>query len=91
MNGKKSIIVKASVKVLQSQKCMVLNYNRRPKVWEEGIVSAVRIGVNREGICHVSYDVILDRVSISAREKRREYPIPTRLSVTVGDDAIKPL
>lgn len=57
-----------AIKVLPHQKCLVLNYRRRPAVWEKGTVKGIKISIGTyhgEGggklVLRNTYDVILDR------------------------------
>lgn len=87
--------ITALVQLLPDEPCMVLNYKKRPGVWESGVVKSVKIGVGSEGDTKVTYDVLLDRKTISKEEKRKAKRIPnyepwTRpVWLTVSDDKIQ--
>jgi len=90
------IALKAQIKVLPDQKCLVLNYRCKPAVWETGTVTDVEISVGKDRTTRPTYTVILDRKSISKREKYRAMannaePWGTVIRLYVGNKAIEPL
>ena len=53
--------ITVSIKAHEGDKVMALNYKMKPAEWEPATVQSVRVGIQRDGTYHVSYDVILDR------------------------------
>lgn len=68
-----------NVEAIPEQRVSVMNYNRNPAVWENGVVMATSIGVGYDGTTWTRYHVALDR-----RSKKGNL-----LFVTVGCDKIK--
>jgi len=87
------VVVTTTVKVLPGQKCLALNYRCKPAVWETGECTHVEIGVNHRGKPNVQYTVILDRRSLSKRDKYRQAAghdvYGTVLRLYVGQDKIE--
>lgn len=53
--------ITAIIEAVPGDKVMVENYRSRYKPWENGTIHATKIGVNKDGVCRVAYDVMLDR------------------------------
>lgn len=89
-------IIEHEVQLFPEQRCVALNYFLRPPQWESGKVTDVEIHVNSEGECRTRYTVILDRRTISAKEKRRAkyeegyQPWERIIRLTVNDESIQP-
>jgi len=82
------ITTKVKLKVLRDQPCYVLNYRRKPAIWEPATVQWVTAGFDAEGTARVSYQVMLERRTTG---RSRFYPDGgAPMFLTVGDDGIKP-
>lgn len=74
--------------VIEGQDCFVLNYRKKPRIWESGIVYDVEARLRPDGSHKLIYTVRLDRTTTRSwgwPKKYEEKP----LFLTVGDDAIK--
>jgi hypothetical protein len=79
--------INVELKCIPGDKCIVLNYRRKPSDWENGKCSGVKVKIRNDGSYHVFYEVTLDRTS---KNKSRLYPDGgCPLFVTVGDDGIR--
>jgi hypothetical protein len=71
-----------SPKFLPGEKCEVLNYRKRPAVWERGEVLKTNASLYPESF-YISYDVWLDRTTTD------RYGFSHRLRLSVGDKEIR--
>lgn len=77
---KKNRTIEVTVKRFPNEECEVLNYNRRPKVWEAGIVDILKTYIRPGGLSHRNQY----RVRLHRKSAKGNY-----LFLTVGDDGIR--
>lgn len=82
--AKGSKIIKVEITALPGAKVLVTNYRCRPAKWEEGTVSSVSVGVNKDGSYRASYSVWTDRKIVTQRQ-----PWGKQVSLTVGEEGIR--
>lgn len=75
-------------KALEGDACEVLNYRRKPQIWERGTVIEVDVRLYGDGTNSVAYRVRLDRTTKKSWGWPKQFrDVPLFLSV--GGDAIR--